>query len=457
MNVSARYDGSSRFGSNCKWGLFPSISAGWKMNEESFMKDIKAISLLKLRAAWGTSGNDRIGDYAYQALLGTYNASWGGNLVLGTAPGNIANNDLQWESTKSLDFGLDLNLFKNRIQMNFDYYINTTSNLLFSMPIPYTTGFSSIKTNVGSIRNRGWEVDITSHNVVGKFNWSTTLNLSANKNKVLDMGGIDHFISKTWDGSFLTKVEEPVSQFYCYKTDGILTASDFDANGKATVPILTGQEEGNPKYVDTNKDGKFTTDDYVTCGNNLPDLTYGITNRFSWNNFDLSILVQGQFGGNMMFLGARQYDNGGGTNGVNVFSRWFNCYKPDFESIYGAGENPIPVDYLKAHNLDMSWDGKTPYPVGKMDNNDDRRIYDTTYFRIKNITLGYNCPKSMLRNSIIKGARFYLSMDNVAIFDSYRGYTPESNSFGNSTTMMGVDYCTYPISKRLVFGINVTL
>lgn len=453
LTVSARYDGSSRFGSNKKWGVFPSFSAGWKINEESFMESLDWISLLKLRAAWGMSGNDRIGDYTYMALLGSYNTSWGDKVSSGVAPSRIANEDLQWESTKTLDFGLDFSALKNRIQFNFDYYINTTDNLLFSVPIPYTTGFSSYTANVGSIRNKGWELDITSHNIVGKFDWSTSLNFSRNRNEVLDMGEIDQFTSTSWDAQFITKVGGPVSQFYCYRTDGILLPSDFDANGKALVPILAGQEVGNVKYVDQDKDGQITSADYVPYGNNLPDVVFGLTNRFSWNNFDLSILLQGQIGGDVLFLGSRQYDNGGAN--VNGLRRWLRSYKPDYLALYGSNENPMPVDYLSQHGIDLSWDGETPNPVGKNDNNDDRRIYDATYLRIKNITFGYTIHKQVLKNTILSNLRCYVSLDNLKTFDSYPGYTPETNSFGNATTMMGLDYSTYPLSKRVIFGVSV--
>ena len=454
ISATLRYDGSSRFGSNSKWGYFPSLSAGWKINEEAFLKGVNWISLLKIRAALGTSGNDRIGDYAYMALLGTYNTSWGNEIVSGVAASRIANEDLQWESTQSLDLGIDFSAFKNRIQINLDYYRNKTSDLLFSVPIPYTTGFSSFTTNIGSIENRGWEVDITSHNMKGKFNWSTNLNLSGNKNKVLDMGDIEQFTSTSWDAQFITKVGGPVSQFFCYQTDGILTSSDFDADGNALVPVLSGQEEGNVKYVNqTDGDNLINSGDYVPYGNNLPDIIYGLTNRFSWKNIDLSILIQGQHGGDVLFMGQRQYDNGGAN--TNGFRRWLRSYKPDYEAIYGEGENPVPAEYLEAHGIDFSWDGKTPNPVGTNNNNDDRRIYDASYLRIKNITLGYTLPKSFLRNNMINSVRCYVSLDNLKTFSDYPGYTPETNSFGNSTTMMGVDYSTYPLSRRCVFGVSI--
>jgi len=451
LSASLRYDGSSRFGSNTKWGYFPSLSVGWKINEEAFLQDANWLSLLKIRAAMGTSGNDRIGDYSYMALLSINNTSWGDAVASGVAPSRLANEDLQWESTQTLDFGLDVSAFDNRIQLNFDYYRNKTSNLLFSVPVPYSTGFSTYTTNIGSVANRGWEVDLTSYNIKGKFNWSTNLNLSRNRNKVLDMGDIDQFTQTSWDAQFITRVGGPVSEFYCYETDGVLLPSDFDSEGNALVATLAGQREGNAKYIDHNGDGTINSNDYVAQGSNLPDLVYGLTNRFSYKNFDFSILIQGQYGGEVLFLGARQYDNGAAN--INVFRRWLRFYKEDYMALYG--ENPIPEEYAAEHGIDFSWDGKTNNVYGTNNNNDDRRIYDSSYIRIKNVTLGYNVPKSLLKNTIISGLKCYASLDNLKTFSDYPGYTPETNSFGNNTTRQGLDYSTYPLSRKLVFGINI--
>lgn len=454
LTASIRYDGSSRFGTNNQWGLFPSVSAGWKINEENFMKGIDWINLMKVRASWGKAGNDRIGDYAYMALLSVVNTSWGDAVSPGIAPSNMANEDLQWETTETVDLGFDMSLLQNRIQLNLDWYLNTTKDLLFSVPIPYTTGFSAMTKNIGSIQNKGWEIDLTSHNLVGAFTWSTNLNLSRNKNEVLDMGDVKSFTTDLWDTRFLTEVGKPISQFYSYKTGGLLKDSDFDANGYATIPILKGQEPGNVKYVDVNGDGTINSGDWVVHGNYQPKLSWGMTNRFGLKNFDLSILMQGQFGGKVLFMGQRQYDNGSG--GVNNFARWLRCYKPDYEAKYGAGEDPIPWDYIKKHNIDFSFDGKTPNPFGNNTNDDDRRVYSSDYMRIKNITLGYTFPKKFLSKTVISSARVYISLDNVKKFDNYPAFSPETNSFGNNTTAQGVDYSTYPLSKRAIFGINIT-
>jgi TonB-linked SusC/RagA family outer membrane protein len=453
FTASVRRDGSSRFGSNSRWGVFPAFSAGWKINEESFMKNIKQINLLKIRGSWGTSGNDRIGNYVYSALLGSYNTSWNGALVAGAAPSNVANNDLKWEATTSVDLGLDISAFDNRIQLNFDWYNNTTKDLLYEVPIPYTSGFSSNWTNLGKVRNRGFEIDLTTHNLVGDFKWDTNLNLAHNKNKILDMGADKQFIVGDYEARFITQVGHSISRFYCYRSNGFLKPTDFDANGKALVPIIAGQEVGNRKYVDTNKDGIINTSDYQPYGNNLPDVTFGFTNHFSYKGIELSVMLQGQVGGKIYFLGSRHMDTGV-AGGRRLYSRWLRCYKPDYASLYGRGD-PIPTDYITKNNIDMSWDGKTPSPWGQSNLNDDSRVYNASYLRIKNITLSYVLPKLLLRKTILSSAKFYVSPDNVKTFDSYVGYTPESNRFGSTTTELGVDYSTYPLSRRCTFGVNL--
>jgi TonB-dependent starch-binding outer membrane protein SusC len=450
LNASIRYDGSSRFGSNKKWGLFPSFSAGWKINEESFLQDVKWISLLKLRGAWGMAGNNRIGNYDYMAKLALDNTSWGGNVITGMAPSNIANDDLQWEATTTTDVGFDFTGFNNRIQLNLDYYMNTTNNLLFNVPIPNTSGFASYRTNLGTIGNTGWEIDLTSFNTTGKIEWTTSLNVSKEKNEVKDMGGLTQFTSTNWDAYFITKVGGPVSQFLAYESNGLLSTDDFDANKVALVPIMAGQEPGNIKYVDQNDDKKITAADMIPLGTNLPDFLYGLTNTVTWKNIELSALIQGQAGGKVLFLAQRQMDSGGGN--TNNRKRWVRQWKPDYETIYGPGENPIPTNL----GVDMSWDGKTPSTIGKRgDNNDDTRIYDATFVRIKNVTLSYRMPQSLLSHTFIKSAKIYASVDNLKTFTNYPGYNPETNSGGNSTTQLGVDYSAYPLSRRFTFGINV--
>lgn len=447
FTASVRRDGSSRFGADTKWGTFPSFSAGWKINQENFMEDVKWVNLLKLRASLGTSGNDRIGDYEYLSQLSTYYSAYGETKQSGAAGSNIANPDLKWEETQSLDFGFDLSAFNNRIQFNFDYYRNTTKNLLFSVPVPYTTGYESTLTNIGRIRNSGWEVDLTTHNTDGKFKWDTNLNLSHNSNEVLEMGtNTTQIISSINGGQFITKVGGQVSQFYILPTDGFLSASDFDSDGNALVPILAGEEEGNFKYVDTSKDGKINSDDFVPYGSNLPDLTWGLTNKFSYKNLELSVLLQGQFGGDIYFLGARHIDCG--YPGRTSYARWLRTYKPDYL------QAAIPTDYIEAHGIDMSWDGKTQNFFNWADDTNSR-VYSAQYVRIKNITLSYNLSPRVFKKLKVQKLKIYGSVDNVYSFSNYPGYTPETSSYGNGTTQLGVDYSTYPLSRRYTLGVNL--
>ena len=456
LTASVRRDGSSRFGTNQKWGLFPALTAGWKLSEEPFMQGANWITLLKPRVSWGKSGNDRIGNYQSLALLTTgATTSWGGNIVPGVAPANIPNPDLKWEATRSVDVGLDFNGFNNRLQLSADYYVNTTQDLLFNVTIPNTNGFGSYLTNLGSVQNRGWELDVTTYNVSGNFNWSTSFNLARNRNEVLDMGDLDEIITSGGFGSyFLTEVGGPISQFYALETDGLLMPEDFDAEGNATVPIIAGQEEGGNKFIDQDGDGMINSNDYVGRGSNLPDLIYGVTNRLSYKNLSLSVLIQGQVGGEIEWLGARGLD--GVWGGQNVLARWLRSYKPDFEALYGPGENPIPTEYIEEHGIDMSWDGRTRYPYGANDDNSDDRIYSTTFLRVKNITLSYNVPSRILDKVTLGAARIYVSLDNLKTFSDYPSYTLESNTRGNNTTRMGLDYITYPLSRRAVVGVNVT-
>ncbi|MCQ2153232.1 MAG: TonB-dependent receptor [Bacteroidales bacterium] len=452
FSASVRRDGSSRFGANRKWGTFPSVSVGWKINKESFLSNASWLELLKVRVAWGLAGNDNMGsNYPSVAKLGTDNAVYNGSLVPGAAPSNLPNADLQWEATQSLNFGVDFSAFKNRLQLNVDYYINNTDHLLFDSPVPYTTGFDKYTTNVGAVRNSGIELDLTSVNISKpNFSWTSNLNVSHNKNTVTDLGDANQLTATSWSQQFRTEVGKPLSQFIAYKTDGLLTKDCFDATGRAIVPILDGQEEGNPRYVDVNNDGRITSDDMTVCGDPFPDVVWGFTNKFTYKNFYLSFLLQGQIGGEILYIGGRHNDSG--TTNRTSFTHWLRSYKTEQEM------EALPVEYMRAHNIDMSWDGKTPNAFGKSDlgQPDDRRIFDAGYVRIKNIAFGYNLPERWLKNTVLKGGKLYFSVDNVHIFSNYPGFTPESSTNGNGTTIIGADYSTYPLSRRFIFGVNLT-
>lgn len=464
VSASVRRDGSSRFGPSNRWATFPSVSAGWKMSSEKFMKDLTAISLLKFRASWGMSGNDRIGYSDYLSTYETGNVAYGNASQIAIYPTNYANQDLKWETTKAYNFGFDLSMFKNRVQLNVDYYINRTDDLLYSLQLPAPTGFNSMRTNLAAIENRGWEVDLTTTNINTKtFKWSTTLNLSANTNKVLNLGGNDEIITDAWNAQFITKVGGPISQFYTYKTDGLLTNDDFEkgADGrpnvnKPLVPIVKGKKQrpGNVKYVDTDESGSIDNDDRVAYGSNEPDVLFGFTNRFTYKNFELSVFLRGQIGGNVLWIGARNLDTGGKYASNNTLKRWLRCYKEDY-----SNGNPIPAEL----GVDMSWDGKTPLPYGLGDNSEqdgqlhrsDLEIFDATFLRIQNVSLSYNLPRKWLNTLGLKAAKVYGTVENLHTFTDYIG-NPDTNSYSTNPMLSGADYNTYPLSRKYIFGVNVT-
>jgi len=448
LTVNVRRDGSSRFGADTKWGWFPSASAGWKIDRESFLQSSDWLDLLKLRVSIGKSGNNSIGDYASIASLGTSNYNLGGTIVSGLSPSSSGNPDLGWETQVSKSLGIDLGAFNSRIQANLDYYINDTKDMLLEVPVPYISGYSSMLQNIGKVQNKGWEVEITSYQIKGKFNWSTTFNLSKNSNEVKKLGKDDSpMIKSLWkSNAFITKVGEAIGSYYMYKTDGVLLDADFDSEGNALVPVASGQEKGNIKIVDLHKDGKIDGNDQTIIGNNEPDFIWGLNNRLNFKGFDLNILIQGVQGGKLFFAGARQMDIG--TAGTNQYSRWARCWKP----LYSESENPLP-----ATTVDLSWDGKTPNPNGNNPRYNDTWVYDATFIRIKNITVGYNLPKNLCKRFGIWNARIYMMGDNLFTWDNYPGVSTETNSYGDDVvTEPGVDYGTYPLTKKYSLGISVT-
>lgn len=453
LTVNLRHDGSSNFGKDTKWGWFPSASMGWKIDRESFMTGTKSwIDLLKLRLSIGKTGNNSIGYYNSISLLGVTNYNLNGKIMSGLAPSSVGNPDLGWESKLSKGVGLDIGLFKGRIQSNIDYYIDDTEDMLQAVPVSYMTGYSTITRNIGKVRNQGWEFEITSHHIDRKFKWTTSFNISKNTNKVKELGNNNApIINSSWGGSaFITKVGEAISSYYMYKTDGVLTAKDFDSAGKPIVPVAAGQEKGNLKIVDVTPDGKINANDMTILGSNLPDFIWGMGNKVSYGNFDLNVLLQGSQGGKVFFLGTRHMDNG--ALGSNQFARWLNCYKPEHST------STLP----SGTSVDMSWDGKTPLPsgIGSNPQYNDTWLYDASFVRIKSITLGYNLPKEICSKIHSSGCRFFLTGDNIFTWNHYPGATPETNSYGTTTgaanTYQGMDYATYPMSRRFTLGINLT-
>ncbi|MCA6069216.1 TonB-dependent receptor [Chryseobacterium sp. RG1] len=423
--ASIRRDGSSRFGWDNLWGIFPAFGAGWKVDKEDFLKDVSWLNNLKLRYSWGENGNNAIGDYRAFGTLAGGNYSFGGTLSNGLVPNTSANRKLTWEKTQSSDFGFELGLF-NRIDFTADYYIKKTKDLLLEQPIAAVSGYTSVWSNVGSVQNKGLELDLNTKNFVGNFRWNTSANIAFNKNKVLQLGSDNTPIYTGFSNSTnIIQVGQSLNSFYLYEAIGVLSTADIN---NPNIAKTSGAIAGDVKYRDYNGDGVINEDDRHIIGSPTPDYYWGITNTFSYKNFDLSVFFQGQKGGYSYALLGRAIDRTGMGTTTNVMGNWANRWRSD--------ENP--------------GDGKTPRLDGTTGSLlDTRWLYDATYIQLKNITLGYNFPKDLVDKLKISSLRVYVSLENVWRKDHYYGgYNPES------VQSDGTDYGAYPNAKVYMMGLN---
>lgn len=437
FSASLRRDGSSRFGANTKWGLFPSASVGWRLSEEAFMKGITPVNDLKLRASFGTAGNYNIGDYSTLPTLATANYTFNGTNAIGQAPGGVINPDLTWETSETVDFGLDATVLNNRLSFSFDVYNKLNKGLLLNVPIPTATGFSSYLSNAGSVRNRGWEFEVNSRNTTGDFKWTTTANLSHNANKVVALAGGQEqiLIPSVFDISHaLLRVGEPLYSFYVVKQIGILSQQDIDSK----AAVFGSETVGDPKYFDANGDGVIDANDRVIVGHPNPNYVWGITNNFRYKGFDLSVLVQGQNGGSIYSLLGRAL----GRTGQGFTDNALGTYRDRWRSPDNPGAGVV---------------GKAYSTFGRIKNTD--WLYSSDYVRVRNITLGYDL-KTLAKLPQIQGARIYVTAENFFGFDNYKGgFNPEASNTdlsGSSSFPEAGDYGGLPLPRSLVFGLNVT-
>jgi len=443
LSASLRRDGSSRFGINNQFGTFPSASLKWIVTEENFMNGIPVISDLKLRVSYGVNGNNNLpNDYASLATLGSFGYVAGAPAAtIGTAPNVLANPDLKWEKSQTYDIGFDFGILKNRITGSFDYYNKLNTDLLLNVQVLAATGFGSGLSNVGSVRNIGQELELTSRNIVGKFQWNTSVTLTHNTNKIVALapGQNQIIIPNGFTVSdAILRVGSPINSIYVLKVIGFLTAKDTAAH----VPRYNGntQQPGDFKFEDTNKDGVITEADKQIVGHPNPDWTYGITNTFRYKNFDLNVLVQGQSGGSIYSQLGRAISRPGQGRSDNhtasFVNRWYsesNQGDGRFGKAYSSYNNPITSA--------TDW------------------LYSSDYIRVRNITLGYNV-QNLFKKKIVQAARLYLTLENFFGHDKYtNGLNPEAAntavSTNNSYPESG-DYGAMPLPKSLIFGVNIT-
>ena len=440
LTASIRADGSSRFGSDNRWGYFPSAALAWRASEESFIKDLNIFSNLKPRVSFGITGNqDGIGTYPAYALLGSNGYVAGGDKVTGYYPSQVANTNLKWETTAQFDAGIDFGFFNNRLTVVIDGYYKKTRDLLLKVKVPGSSGFSSGLKNIGEVENKGFELAINATPIEGDFTWNTSLNLTYNKNKVLDLGDVS-FIYPSQPGQDETgihlgriiQVGQPLGTFYGYVYDGLFSTTDDIASSAQPTA-----KPGDIRYKDISgpdgvPDGVINDLDRTIIGCAQPKLFGGFNNTFSYKNFDLNVNTIFTIG-NDVYNGTRvTMENMQGS--TNMFASTMNYWTPDNQNA------PLPRPLRSKAVMRVS----------------NQYVENGSYLRFQNITLGYNVPTEFLSfTKYVSGLRVYASLQNFFTITSYSGDNPEVSKYGQDNLGAGYDAFSYPFAKSVLFGLNV--
>lgn len=443
FTLTGRVDGSSKFSQGKKYGFFPSAAIAWRLSEENFLKDVSVLDDWKIRMSYGVLGNQSIPPYSSLALIGpfgegSFNSSAGGEIFTGQEPQSYVNRDLKWETTQQLDLGMDLTMFNNRIGITLDYYKKKTFDLLLSTPIPYTSGFNSTLLNVGNIDNYGFEFHLRTDNIRSVFEWSSDFNISTNKNRISNLNSDTDIILL---GALLLRENESIGTFYGYNFKGIFQ-SDDEAKNSA---VLSGQEPnssnpasrakaGDRKYEDINNDGKIDENDRMILGQASPKFTYGFTNNFKYKNLELNVFLQGAYGNKLANFNNYDLLNFTGQNNVMAEAA-LNRWTPN-------NKGNVYPRALSAGSVDQ---GVFSSAI----------VENASYLRFKNITLSYYVPSSIISALKMSSLRLFATGTNLFTFTDYTGYDPEANTYGQSTTLVGIDSGGYPQSKSFQFGLSL--
>ncbi len=432
-----RSDRSSRFGWGNQTGYFPSVSLGWQVIEEGFMQGVESVSQLKPRVSYGVTGNFSIPNYGSIGLVGSSPYTLGDQLVPGATQNTLGNEDLTWETTKQLNMGVDFGLFNDRLYGTFDYYVSNTEDLLLNVNVPSSTGFASVLTNIGEVRNSGFEAQVTSRNLVGDFDWSTDFSIGKNSNEVIRLGpeGDPILASGAAGVRHITQVGGEVGAYFGYVTDGVYMSQAEIDNGPIDM-------EGNPtvgdlRFKDINNDGVINADDRTEIGSYNPDFTWGIQNRFSWKGLDVGFFFNGVVGREIMNLTRRHMEAEGNFNAYgNIVGKYY--VSPEQP---GDGLNPKP-------DRESHGGGTRP---------STRQIEDGSYTALKSITLAYSLPSSVAEKiwGNPRNVRFFGSVTNVLIWTDYWGWNPEVSVQGSDGLTPGQDYGAYPLMRAFQFGLEI--
>ena len=433
VTLTARSDGSSKFGPNNKYAFFPSAALAWRLSQEDFIKNLNVFYNLKARISYGISGNDKIPGYQYiPTLINTVYYFNHSVPATGFAPQRPANYDLKWETTRQLDVGLDMGFFGGRISIVTDYYRKRTYDLLYPAQVASMSGFTSALLNVGSLYNRGYELTVNTDNLRGPFSWTTAFNISFNKTVIADLNNNNAlFISndeyKLKIGNWSVVEEgQKLNSFYGLVSDGIWQLDEADQ------AAVYGDKPGDFKYVDRNQDNQINQEDRTILGSAQPDFIWSLNNTFSYGPFDLTAYINGVYGNKILNANRFELESGNGQSNasIDMLNRW----TPDNPS------NVYPRANRNADYLHMS----------------DRYLEDGSYVRLQVLTLGYAVPSGVLKHIGVERARIYVSGKNLVTLTKYTGFDPEVGRFGQDNLRQGYDYGGYPAAKTFLVGINLS-
>lgn len=420
LTVSYRADGSSKFPEGNKWGYFPSASLAWRLSEEEFIQRLDVFSKLKIRTSWGVTGSQATGPYSSLGVLSTsrpYPIDGSTNSI-GIGPGTPGNTALTWESTTQINLGLDMGFFKNRLSLVVDLYQKNTNDLLLDDPLPAYTGFTTIKRNIGEVENKGIEFLLLAYPFVNEFRWDISMNFSANRTKVVELGSGGQIILD----EYIIREGEELGSFYGFKYLGVWKADEVDE------AALYGKVPGDSKYLDMDGNYEINEDDKDIIGSGQANYSFGITNNFSYKGFDLSVEIIGVQGNQI--LNARRY--------------WLNRE-------FRVPEN---LNYYSDDNQDTDVPGFSNTESDPTTSN-SRWLEDGSFVKLRNVSLGYSFNRGKLSKIGISNLRLYLSAQNLVTITDYSGFDPELTSFGNSDIRVGYDSSPYPSSKIFTIGLDI--
>lgn len=455
IEASYRADGSSKFAPENKWSYFPSVGASWRFIKEDFLKDSKILSDGKLRASYGKTGNNRVNDFAYLSSTGVVSGNsypFNNGYTSSIFPTTIGNANIKWETTDQYDAGVDLGFLKDRITLTADIYKKNTNDLLLNANLPSSSGYGSALKNIGAVSNKGLELSLSTINISNKnFQWSSSFNISFNRNKVISLAEDQQvYLSTTnWDNnyrsipSYIAKIGSPLGQMYGFIWDGVYQFSDFTKTStgeyllKDNVPSNGSNRQniqpGDIKYKDLNGDGTMSSADYTVIGSSLPKHTGGFSNNFAYKGFDLNVFFQWSYGNDIQNNNRLVFEgNALGKRFLEQFDSYTDRWSP---------ENQGSSNYRTGGFAGAAYSSRT--------------VEDGSFIRLKTVSLGYNLPKTLLSKAYMKSVRVFVSGQNLYTWTKYSGLDPEVSAY-NSVLTGGFDYSSYPRARTIAFGANIT-